>query len=89
MMIKEPFYELEVKTRNCNIEILINDLPAEACKTGVSSIFSTPERFTLTLKADGFVLLSSMLPSVLLHEITAKDNASSGMPAACNFNFII
>ncbi|WP_131828234.1 hypothetical protein [Elizabethkingia occulta] len=27
MMIKEPFYELEVKTRNCSIEILINDLP--------------------------------------------------------------
>lgn len=25
--INEPFYELEIKTANCNIEILLNDLP--------------------------------------------------------------
>lgn len=25
--IKEPFYELEIKTANCNIEILINNIP--------------------------------------------------------------
>lgn len=78
--INEPFYELEIKTANCNIEIIINDLP----------IFSHYENGSIALDYPiNNTILSSGKQFVEVRILSADDQLKISQYATCELKVFV